>query len=137
MMKNEGAFRRWVVKALRPLDAFAVERVLVPEGFPDVCYADGLIELKWLPRWPVRGGVVKLDHFTNEQRILMRKRAKVGGQIWGLLLVGDEVLLFDGHTACRTWGRAETEDMRRLAHRRWDKPNAKELLEAIKEGVPA
>lgn len=97
------------------MHAVAVEGCLMPVGFPDISYANGLIECKWLPAWPVRPStVVPLRHFTNEQRIFMRKRSAVPcAAMWGVLAIGDEVLLFlggDAHVAWNEYNRAELYD---------------------------
>jgi len=76
-------------------------------GFESRC---GWLELKVIPRWPVRGGVVKVGHFTSEQREWLERRFP---STYLLLLVDDpagrEYVLLDGRTAARALGRVKRE----------------------------
>lgn len=90
------------MKALRPLNAVAVENPACP-GTPDVNYIEGWIELKWLRHWPVRPEtIVRIPHFTSQQRIWHFRRRRAGGQSWFLLQVRKEWLLIDGAVAALT-----------------------------------
>ncbi len=84
----------------------------VERGTPDVnfCLPEGIegwIELKAVPRWPVRDGPLRVDHFTKDQRWWLRKRAKYGGRA-GLLLRVDSgpkmYLLLPGEWAAEELG---------------------------------
>jgi hypothetical protein len=93
---------------------FHVERVenKASLGTPDVSWAgggkEGWIELKWVARWPVKGGPLALDHFTPQQRLWLTKRCLAGGRADVLLGVGsDDFLLFSGATAARVLGKLE------------------------------
>lgn len=84
---------------------------LVEPGTPDVNYRDGWIELKYIPAWPKRAEtMVKIDHYTPQQRAWAIRRGHVGGKVSLLLVVGDEWLLFSGKDAAywlgETWTRA-------------------------------
>lgn len=59
--------RSKVVKALSSLGAMPVENPAQP-GTPDVAFFFGWIELKRILRFPVRGGVVKIPHYTQTQK---------------------------------------------------------------------
>lgn len=124
--------RRRVVEALRPLDAIAVENSVHP-GTPDVNYVDGWIELKAVAAWPVRPETpLRIDHFTNVQRIWLRRRAKSGGAAHVLLRVGKEWLLFSAEKAAANLGTATRADLYRVAARTWPRtPTNGELLECF------
>ncbi len=114
--------RPTVVRALRSLDAWAVENRVKP-GTPDVNYMEGWLELKWLRSWP-RGadeGPVKIDHFTPQQRVTLKKRWRAGGHSWLLLQVKRDWLLFDGETAAAIVGRVSRVELFERAWRVWTK----------------
>lgn len=108
--------RRKVVRALRDadLDAVAVENPAHP-GTPDVNYAGGWIELKYLPAWPAKGGVVRIRHFSKQQRIWLERRRDAGGAAYLLLQVGTDWLLLDGRDAARYVGRVGRKKLLNLA----------------------
>ena len=70
---SESSMRQRLVAALKPLDAVPIENRL-RAGTPDVNYIGGWMELKWLRSWPVRDGVISLPHYTNGQRLWLRRR---------------------------------------------------------------
>lgn len=100
---SERALRKRVIRALKPLHAVAVENGVGP-GTPDVNFVEGWIELKQVDEWPRRGGPLRLEHYTQQQRIWHRQRSAKGGNIFVLLQVGQELFLFDGPTAARYLG---------------------------------
>lgn len=103
---SEKNMRNWITRSgvLDGYDPVAVE-VLIPSGFPDVSFINGLIELKYLPEWPVREATpVRVDHFTRDQRAFLLKRWRAGRNAWLLLQVEDIWMLFDGETAARHVG---------------------------------
>lgn len=130
---SESGQRGRVVRALRELDAVAVENPARP-GTPDVNYIDGWIELKWLRRWPARSETpVAIDHYTKQQRAWARRRIRRGGACWWLLQVGREWLLLDGAVAALHVGEATREELINLADHYW--PNGlrdKELVECLR-----
>lgn len=87
--------RSFVIRVMNPtLDAVAVENPAYP-GTPDVNYTKGWIELKWLRHWPARkDSVVQLEHYTQKQKLWLRRRHLAGGQVFLLLKVSREWLLF-------------------------------------------
>jgi hypothetical protein len=91
--------RQELVKLLKPIGAMAVENRVLP-GTPDVNYIEGWIELKWLRSWPVGADtVVRIEHFTPQQRVWHFRRRRAGGQSWFLLRCKREWLLLDGAVA--------------------------------------
>jgi hypothetical protein len=110
----EAAMRSSVVKALKPLHAIAVENPCRP-GTPDVNYIEGWIELKWLRSWPKgKDTIVRLDHYTQQQRIWAYQRRKAGGQCWFLLQCGRDWILMDGAVAAMYAGRCTKAEL--IAH---------------------
>ncbi len=121
-----------VTKALRALDAFAVENPARP-GTPDVNYAEGWIELKWLRKWPAdEDAVVPFPHFTSQQRVFHLRRRQVGGASWVLVQCRREWLLFRGEDAALHLGKISRQQMLDLAHRSWANGLVqKELVECV------
>jgi len=108
---GEYNYRSTVMKALKRLrsDPQAVENSANP-GCPDVECLRGWIELKYASAWPKQTDtVVRIDHYTQQQRNFLRRRWNAGGGAWLLLRVGSrgkvENLLFDGLTANEFVGR--------------------------------
>jgi hypothetical protein len=105
--------RMW--QTLRPLlaelDPVRVEN-LSSVGTPDVNYVGGWIELKCLAAWPKKPEtVVKVDHFTPEQRAWILRRCRAGGKVFVILRVANDWLLFGGaQAACSlgTWTKDRT-----------------------------
>lgn len=107
----ESAMRQIVVRSLRSLDALSVEN-LVGAGTPDVNYIGGWIELKVLKQWPKRVGTcIKVPCFTPQQRVWLQKRWMRGGDVFFLILINTDWLLFDGRTAGESIGRLNKEQM--------------------------
>jgi len=91
---SEQGMRGCVVKWLKKWDAISVENRVYP-GTPDVNHVHGWIELKWLRSWPKNSEtVVEIDHFTQEQKVWLRRRWRRGGTVYLLLQVRREWLLF-------------------------------------------
>ena len=112
--------RRNVIKALHELHAVPIES-RVRAGVPDVAYINGWIELKWLRDWPKRvDTIVRIHHYTQQQRIWLRRHWELGGNSWLLLQVKREWLLFDGPTAYMHVGNLDRLDLTNHAMRYWD-----------------
>ncbi len=83
---------------------------LVGIGTPDVYYTltngtMGWLELKHVDNWPKRQStVIKIDHFTSEQRNWIRRHGQLGANVFLLLRVEKDYLLFD-HEGCEYVGR--------------------------------
>lgn len=108
-------------------------------GISDVSYISanghhGWIELKKLAEWPKRPStIVRLDHYTDAQRIFLKRKGRRGGFTWLFLKVDRDHLLFDWIGAQRV-GQVNQEDLVGAARRVWrDKMNWKELGEALCE----
>lgn len=67
-------------------------------GIPDVSFGvdgvDGWLELKWLPRWPVRPDTLPRFKLTPiQQRWLTRRGERGGGSVFVLAGIGTERIL--------------------------------------------
>lgn len=107
------------------------------KGIPDVSFGSrgthGWIELKFLKDWPKRANtIVKLGHFSLEQKNFLVLRGMQAGHCFMLLRVGRaEWLLYD-HTQVKRIGFLTRFEMLGLANRYWAvKPTAEEFLHAI------
>lgn len=131
---SESHMRGRVIQWLKPLNAVPVENPAQP-GTPDVNYVEGWIELKKLTKWPERSDtIVRIDHFTPQQRnwLLLRKRR--GGRVHLLLQVKNEWLLFDGDVAAMHVGRVDRQELERLCVKRWQNGPRADELRAILAG---
>lgn len=121
---------------LRPLlvglDPIRVENPADP-GTPDVNYIEGWVELKEMPRWPPKGGPLRVDHYTQQQKTWARSRARAGGRVFLLLKVGQDWLLFRGEVAAAILGKAPEEALKAAAVRVWKgrAAMAKEIREEL------
>jgi hypothetical protein len=110
MTTFERSLRKYVLEALKPLDACAVENSACP-GFPDVVFIGGEMELKVLPDWPRRPStIVKVPKFRPLQRNWLRARWRAGGLALFLLRVDREHLLFEGEWAADNLGVDKTRE---------------------------
>jgi len=107
VVMSESSMRQRLCVGLRPLDGQPIENRL-KGGTPDVNYIDGWMELKWLRSWPVRDGVISLPHYTNGQRLWLRRRGKRGGIAMLVLQVGKHWFFFDWEYACDFVGKTAT-----------------------------
>lgn len=127
----ESDLRSTVNQLLRPLDAVAVENPAYP-GTPDVNYIGGWIELKWERSWPERGGVLKVEHYTQQQKTWGKRRWMKGGRVCLLLVCGGEWLIFDPVTAAEVVGKSNREQLIERCVKHWpSKPDRKELIECV------
>lgn len=128
---SELHIRRGLVKMLKPIHAVPVESPIVP-GIPDVNYTDGWIELKYVKDKPIRGGIVRIPHFTIQQRIWLRKRTAAGGKCWLLLVICREWLLFRGDVAAEHVGNVTLEVLREVAAEKWcNRPDREVLISCL------
>lgn len=128
---SEGTMRGNVIRRLKPVDAVAVENPVYP-GTPDVNYIDGWLELKWLRRWPKKEEtIVRLEHYTPQQRLWLRRRTLRGGRAFLLLQVGKEWLLFK-HPELQDVGKVTKKVLKETAHFYWPTGlNNEELIYAL------
>lgn len=121
-------------KALKPLfednglDAHRIENK-IELGTPDVNYLHGWIELKWKSKWPARGGVLAVPHFTALQRRWLCRRQDAGGRAFVLLKVNKEWILFEGSTGAKTLGYLQKDEL--LKHALICTTNKNKLLDYL------
>ena len=135
----EKATNSRILKALRGarLDPVRIENGDTSPGTPDINFVWGWIEDKFLDHWPRRGGIVKVPHFVQEQRVWLTRRRIAGGGAWLFLQVGREYLLFDGRTAAEVLGLTDEETLRRAAIKVWTSGlNDSELIECLRSTRP-
>jgi hypothetical protein len=132
---SEQNMRGKIIEVLKPLDAVSVENPVCP-GTPDVNFADGMCELKWIRRWPVKPETpVLIEHFTPQQRIWLMRRWNAGGNVWLLLSCQKSWLLFDGLTAQQKVGRVTRGELESCAHKVWTGGlEAGELVDIFRRG---
>ncbi len=129
----EKDMRKALVKALKPLDAIAVENSVGP-GTPDVECIEGWIECKWLRAWPKRPTTpVRLDHeLLQDQKVWLRRRIRRGGDAWVMLQCRREWLLFRGNVAADYLGNSTREELYDHAEHIWTTGlDATEIVEAL------
>ena len=129
---SESTMRGRVVRALKSLNAIAVENPVLP-GTPDVNYVEGWIELKWLREWPTGEDTpVRFPHFTPVQRVWHIKRRLAGGMSWVLIQCKREWMLFDGAVAAIHLNQSTKAELHKVASGTTiDGLNPKELTEWI------
>lgn len=109
---NEDSIKPTVIKILRELDAVSVENA-ARSGTPDINFVEGWIELKWKSSWPVRPQTpLRVETFTPQQRAWITRRWRAGGNIWVLLRVGHEWLLFPGLWAALHLGEKTQSELK-------------------------
>lgn len=134
-MAREKHQRRFVISALKPLDAIAVENPVYP-GTPDVNYVEGWIELKSLDALPkkLHSTKVKIEHYTKQQRAWILKRHLKGGKVFLLLQIANEWFLFNGRFAAQKVGRVLYQELVDNAVAYWPtKPSKLELLKCFQD----
>lgn len=111
------------------------------QGVPDVngCWQgrEFWIELKRLDAWPKRPQtVVRIPHYTNEQRLWIRRRGRAGGNALLLVQIDQDFLLYNWVYAQRV-GELISTHMLSTASSRWKgKICAQELLPMATQGGP-
>ncbi len=117
----ESALNHRLVKALKAYHPVRVENSVCP-GTPDIECTLGWIENKFLDHWP-RQGIVKIDHYTPQQRVWAIRRSRATGPgrgIWFCLQVDKEVLLFRGEVAAEFAGKCDEATLRSKALQIWN-----------------
>jgi len=128
--------RQRVTKDLKPfMHPVPVENPIWP-GTPDLSITTGWIELKWMKDWPkiADDQPVLIPHFTPQQRIWARDRHRAGGNVWLMLQVKQEFLLFTGCFASEALGRVSRSALYHGAIKVWPKGyDVAELVECLNQ----
>ena len=97
---SEKDYAREFCTLTRKLHPVRIENALLTPGLPDVSIAPGFVELKWLKAYPKKPETpVRIDHYTDEQRLWLRTRAAAGGGAWLALKVRADRYIFDSDGA--------------------------------------
>lgn len=124
--RSETDVNNCVRVALAGLDPVRVENALGSgTGTPDVNYVGGWIEDKYLPAWPKKANsIVRVRHYTPEQRAWHIKRCNAGGRVHVVIEVAGEWFVFDGRTAAANlgvhWTRYDMGAFTLLYMSQWD-----------------
>ena len=132
---SEQNMRQRVNKALRPLDPISVENPAYP-GTPDVNFVDGWVELEWSRAWLNReSSPLTFDHYTPHQRVCILRRWRAGGNVWLLLCVHKQWMLFDGEVAAMKVGKVPRAELEACAFKIWRNGlDADELINVLTTG---
>jgi hypothetical protein len=110
MSKPESRFRTDLKQRMKRLCPISIENALTTPGLPDVAIVSGWLELKCLPKWPVKETTpLRIPHFTEEQKMWALKWASCGGNYWLVVKVRAEIFVFgpDAAVLVGTLTRAE------------------------------
>jgi hypothetical protein len=100
----ESRMRQRIVKILKPLHAVSVENSC-GSGTPDINFTGGWLECKCINTWPKwYADVVKVPHFTPQQRLWLTQRTNAGGYAEVVLKVGRSWALLPGKEAAEHLG---------------------------------
>lgn len=124
-LTQEKTLRKRVLLAINytpQCHAVAIENKL-ETGTPDINYCvqgwEGWLELKSIEKFPKHSNtVVRIEHFTLDQRRWIKHRQSCGGTAGVLLQVGDEIFLFMDVTAV-VIGTLTEEQLRRRCTAYW------------------
>jgi len=98
----------------------------VGAGTPDVYFTTlvgsmGWMELKSIPSWPKKENtLLKIRHFSPEQRLFMKLHGRAGANVWMFLRVHDEHFLLWWGAALKI-GTLTADEIRSNARGRWGK----------------
>jgi hypothetical protein len=103
-MSQETRLSNRLLKTLKKFHAIPVENPKCP-GTPDISYIGGWVETKALDEWPKKEKTpLRVDTFTDKQRIWLKKEAACGGNAFVMLQIGKEYLILDGLYAANYLG---------------------------------
>lgn len=119
MSGAESLMRQTVRKVLAAHDPISVENPVHP-GTPDLNCTLGWLELKVIPKLPVRvDSVLRIPHFTPQQRVWLLRRWRADRRAWLLcrVLPTSTWFLFDGRIAQEHIGLVPYNQWARLGRR--------------------
>lgn len=70
---------------------------------PGVGGVTSWVELKHAHRWPPRGGPLKFEHYTNDQRLWLKSWHEAGGRCCLLMQVGRDYALLPPWRTCELY----------------------------------
>ncbi len=101
---SESDFSALFCKLTKSLDPVRIENSLTYDktviGVPDINFIPGWAELKWKKGYPKRKDTpVRIEHYTQNQKDWLARRAEAGGNAWLVLRVRSHIYVFDAHGA--------------------------------------
>jgi hypothetical protein len=138
MRGPEKKFWKFLQPKFKVLQDIEFERIENKVGCntPDLNYSffngHGWIELKATDKFHGTFDIVKFPHFTEGQKNWLLRRGKMGGNCWLLVLVEEDIMLFNYQTAQRV-GNISWSCMMSIADFRCKKKefDASKLMEAL------
>lgn len=94
------------------------------------------IELKHTHSWPKRSTtVLKIDHFTPQQKGWIRRHTRAGARVWLIIQVARDYFLFQG-LDCLLVGELTKEGYYKKCYRSWkNRIDYLELKECLSNGI--
>ena len=115
-------------------------------GIPDVDFGmagiNGKIELKYIPEWPKRPTTLVKLPLRPDQKIWIKNRGVIAGNVWALIRIKDDFFLLDWKQAVRlyeqpasrfTWTNPDPSTVWKRWHGRID---FHELATILRAGCP-
>lgn len=132
---SESDTRRTFCKMIHPLDPVPIENLLTGNtgiGTPDVEFVGGWAELKYLSKWPARDStLVRIPHYTDEQREWAKRRWAKGEMVWLVLQVRQD-WVFWCQPAAQNVGFLTKDQMRDSAARWFGRlPSTSEVVDLL------
>jgi len=121
---SEASMKSTLVKALKPLDAVAIESPMTGLGIPDVETICGWIECKAMKTWPKNADTkpVRFPHpLMQEQKVWIYRRSRMGGVAIVAAKVSNEWFFFDGLRIKDQWEKMTRLEMRQIAELHFSK----------------
>lgn len=125
---SEKDFAREFCALTKKLNPVRIENALFTPGLPDVSFSPGFCELKWLKSYPKRETTpVRIEHYTDDQRKWLLRRATAGGGAWLALKVKSDRYVFNAQQA-QDVGNLTHSELKQNCLAHWDRlPTAEEF----------
>lgn len=135
MGTREGQYWRTVRPGFSGWDPQRIETPDI-DGTPDVNHLFGWVELKYVRAWPKRDNTpLRLDHYSQHQRVWHKRRCKAGGLCHVLLGVEKEHFLIWGEVASEFLGKIPRMELIMRSDAHWT--NAKEMRKELRDEILA
>jgi hypothetical protein len=136
VLMSESNLWRYIQKNLKSYGVLSRVENAFYKGMPDVNYlidgVEGWIELKFISQFPARQNtIVRVPHFTEEQKIWHEQRVKYKGNTTVLIQVERDYFIFK-KDKIKLVGSLTRNSMVKLANKHWPKRiNFKELRKEL------
>ncbi len=67
----------------------------IPSNIPGIKGTQGFLELKYIPKWPVKASTLVKLPLRAEQKLWISNRGKVAGNVWVLCRIDNDFFLFN------------------------------------------